>query len=263
MFFSGLEKVKTVQLLSRIPDAAGMMSYWEYTPNLFAACADIRRMVMDSGAFSRPLGTKDIERYAKVICTLGERCEWYANADELENQRQSSENYKILLSLLPECLHSRVLWVYQRSAPLRDLEEGLERFPRLGIGGLVGLLERGRGGDQIQSIAERVAAWDREAHYFGVGQFEHLQTLVRIHQGKFTTDSTSWLVGVKYRRLIRKSGHQIDAEKTEFELTPEEMSLSNARVMRNWVIPKPAIVPRPKPRPRKKKGAIDQLMLFA
>lgn len=262
MYLSGLEKVKTVQLLSRIPDAAGMMSYWEYSPNLFAACAEIRRMVMDSGAFSRPLGRKDIERYAGVIATLGDRCEWYANADVLGDQGQSNENYRFLLSLIPEGLHSRVLWVYQASAPLRDLEEGLERFPRLGIGGLVKLLERGRGGDQLQAIAERVAAWDREAHYFGVGQMEHLQRLARVHQdGRFSADSSTWLVGMKYRRLIRKSGHQIDSEKTEYELTPEEMSLSNARVMRAWVIPRPAAVPRPKPKPRKR--AIQQLTLFA
>src|SRR5436190_1397124 len=95
IFFSGIEKAETARMLSAVHGSAGMISFLQYSENLFEACESYGLcMVMDSGAYSRSLGRKDIERYAKVIVTLGDRCEWYANADQIGNQEQSNVNYR-------------------------------------------------------------------------------------------------------------------------------------------------------------------------
>jgi hypothetical protein len=236
MYFSGLEKRETVQILSRVPNAAGMISYWEYSPNLFAACEEFHvRLAFDSGAYTKPLSIKAIERYANIIRILGARCDFYANADVIGDQRKSEENYQLLLSLLPPELHHLVLWVYQSSAPIRELERGLERFTRIGVGGLVGLSETRRCA-VLNSVAPRIAARGRMAHFFGLGQRLHLRMLAKVLDD-FSADATTWQVGTKYRRMIHREGYQVDSDKTGFDLAPEDMNVQNARVMQRWLQP--------------------------
>jgi len=213
-----------------------MLSFLQYSSGLFDVCeAYGLRLVMDSGAYTKPLSSKDIERYARIICTLGDRCEWYANADVIGDQRQSNANYTLLISLLPPELHHKVLWVYQVSAPLSYLDEGLERFGSIGIGGLVRLLAQDSNGTKLLSVVQRIAQTQVYPHYFGLGQARWLRLLRDIHAGRYSSDSSTWLVGAKFDRLIRYDGRQIPVKNTGFSFTPAEILAQNIRTMRQWV----------------------------
>jgi hypothetical protein len=236
LFFSGIEKAETARILSTVSGSAGMMSFLQYSDHLFAACESYGlRLAMDSGAYTRPLSRKDIERYASVICALGGRCEWYAAPDHIGDQLQSNANYRFLLLLLPSHLHHKVLWIYQVGSPLTYLDEGLERCERIGVGGLVRLVTQEGGKAELISIAERIASRNGEPHYFGLGQQRALRRLATIHEGRFSCDSATWLVGAKYNRLIRNDGTQVSSERTGFDFAPAEILAQNVRTMKKWV----------------------------
>lgn len=133
-YFSGIEKVATAEAIVKC-NAAGMTSQILYSDNLIAACGDMP-LVLDSSAYSIDLSKEEIERYARLICNLGERCIWYANADKIGDQAKSNENYAYLLSLLPPSLHDRILWIYQYGSDMSHLYEGLRQHKRIGIGGV-------------------------------------------------------------------------------------------------------------------------------
>ena len=49
LFFSGIEKTETARVLSSVPGSAGMLSFLQYSENLFEACEACGLcMVMDS-----------------------------------------------------------------------------------------------------------------------------------------------------------------------------------------------------------------------
>lgn len=228
-------------MLAGVPGARGMMSFLQYSPTLFDTCCEEYglRLVMDSGAFSKPLSAKDIERYAGVIATLGDRCEWYASADVIADQPRSNQNYKFLLSLLPPQHRSRVLWVYQVTAPLQYLDEGLEQFDHVGIGGLVSLSGHNYEA-RLLAVAQHIAARKAqvEAHYFGVARLRMIRLLWDIHHdGLFSCDSSTWLCGAKYHRLIRADGRQVPVKNTGFDFTTSEVLAQNVRTMCKWIEP--------------------------
>jgi hypothetical protein len=232
-YFSGIEKAATAQALVR-EQASGMMSQLLYNPQLLDACATIN-LVMDSGAYSKMLEKKDIEEYASLISILGERCTWYANADVIGNQEQSNANYFYLLSLLPEQLHSRILWIYQYGSDVKYLYQGLVTHQRIGIGGLVPLLkDRQRATAIITSLAREIAAYPVVPHYFGLSTYSIIQALHTYHDD-FSVDSTTWLAGGKYGLLINNQGIQRPAREGGYDFDTESILRQNVRTMRKWV----------------------------
>ncbi|MBO0790284.1 MAG: hypothetical protein J2P36_04970, partial [Ktedonobacteraceae bacterium] len=192
-------------------------------------------LTMDSGAFTKCLTRADLERYAQLIIELQDRFLWYANGDKVGDQGQSTLNYAFLLSLLPSNLHEKVLWVHQVNAPLAELDRALKCHKRLGVGGLVPLFAQDprAGEQQLLALASRVAAAGVEAHYFGIVRPGLIRRLQEIHGGNFSCDSSTWLVGAKFRRLIREDGRQVPMK--GFRLTPKEMLAQNVRVMLSWL----------------------------
>lgn len=236
-YFSGIEKFATAQVLVK-ESASGMMSQLLYRDNLIAACKNIP-LVMDSGAFTKDLTRKDIDTYAKIISRLGKRCIWYSNADKIGDQEQSNLNYAYLLSLLPEHLHGRILWVYQVSAPLSYLHQALLQHRRIGIGGLVPLFEKPDktlAYQKLRKVAAIIAKTDVLPHYFGLSSLEAIQELHTYHRA-FTTDSTTWLVGGKYGALVASNGKQNSTSEKGYKLDTEWMLRQNIRVIREWMEP--------------------------
>lgn len=232
-YFSGIEKSATAEALVR-EQASGMMSRLQYSPRLLEACGGIR-LVMDCGAFSKPLTRADIEQYAHLIVTLRERCEWYAAPDCIGDQQKSNENYTFLLSLLPPELHYRVLWIYQQSAPTKSLLQGLEQHSRIGIGGLVPLLEdRDRAYHIISRLAHIVSTYPVVPHYFGITSYEIIKMLTTVH-ADFSVDSTTWLIGAKYGRVVNHVGQQRAARDGGYDYPPDALLRQNIRTMRKWI----------------------------
>lgn len=241
-YFSGIEKRATAQVLVQ-EQASGMMSQLLYSPALLAHCEDIP-LVMDSGAYTKELSRQDIEQYAALIVSLGERCLWYANADVIGDQQKSNDNYVFLLSLLPEYLHPRILWIYQQSSDTRYLYEGLEQHQRIGIGGLVPMLklDRPKAKRRILSIAGIVQQYGRFAHYFGLSVPD---ILCELHQfGEFSVDSTTWLMGGRYGLLINNQGQQRPAAQGGYNFSTSAILEQNVRTMRTWVESTPKKVTR-------------------
>lgn len=237
LYFSGIEKAATANVLVQ-QHAAGMISQLQYSPELLLACHDIK-LVMDSGAYSRVLTHKDIERYARIIITLGDRCEWYTSPDCIGDQAQSEKNYCYLLSLLPHELHHKILWVYQYSAgDMSLLDQTLDHFPRIGIGGLKPLFEKCPSDVACQKVAvlaQRIARTSRcIPHYFAVTRLCMIERLAAIHE-EYTVDSTTWLVGSKYGMRINARGQQVPARGSGNDCSSEELLAQNVRTMRKWV----------------------------
>lgn len=232
-FFSGIEKRATAAVLVQ-EQASGMMSQLLYSPALLAHCEGIP-LVMDSGAYTKELSKQDIEQYAALIVSLGERCLWYANADVIGNQAKSNDNYAFLLSLLPDYLHPRILWIYQQSSDIKYLYAGLEQYQRVGIGGLVPLLklDRPKAKQRILSMAATVKQYGRFAHYFGLSVPDIISEL---HQfGEFSVDSTTWLMGGRYGLLINNQGQQRPAAQGGYNFSTSAILEQNVRTMRAWV----------------------------
>lgn len=236
-YFSGIEKAATAQVLVR-ERASGMMSQLLYRPSLLKACGDIP-LVMDSGAFTKVLSKRDIDAYAAIIGRLGRRCEWYANADVIGDQEASNANYAYLLSLLPEHLHQRVLWIYQVSAPLSHLYQAVLQHKRIGIGGLVPLFQepdKTPAYRKLREIASIIARSDVVPQYFGLAIPQAIQELHTYHRA-FTVDSTTWLVGGKYGLLVDRRGKQRSAKEQGYDFVSSELQAQNVRTMRKWMEP--------------------------
>ncbi len=234
-YFSGIEKKATAQTLVQ-ERAAGMMSQLLYSSTLLHACEDIP-LVLDSGAYSKVLTKEDIQKYAQLIEHLGERCNWYANADCIGDQERSNENYSYLLSLLPSHLHKRVLWIYQYGSDLRYLYEALQQHRQIGVGGLVPIL---KANDKIQAkhkvlfLANIIASAGCVPHYFGLSSPDIIKSLHAFH-ADFSVDSTTWLVGAMYGLLVATSGKQRPANEGGYDFSTPAILGQNIRTMRKWV----------------------------
>lgn len=234
-FFSGIEKAATAHVLVK-EKASGMMSQLLYRDALLARCGSIP-LVMDSGAYTKVLSKKDIEIYASLISRLGTRCLWYANADVIGDQEKSNENYAYLRSLLPEVLHTRILWIYQVGAPLSYLHRAVQEHTQIGIGGLVPLFQspdKTIAYQKIREVAAIVAHAQVNPHYFGVSIPQVIQELHAYHR-VFSVDSTTWLIGGKYGLLVARNGRQQSGRELGYDFTTEERLAQNVRTMKRWM----------------------------
>lgn len=232
-YFGGIEKRVTAQILGQ-EKAAGMMSWLQYSPTLMSACIESKlSLVIDSGAYSIFLTESDIERYAALIILLGESVIWYAAPDCIGDQKKSNENYVHLLSLLPESLHSRILWIYQYGSDLKYLYKGLEQHRRIGVGGLVPLFQRNDRSvarQAVISLARVIGYFDCVPHYFGLSIPDVLADLHQYHED-FSVDSSTWLIGAKYGRLINNRGQQRPACEGGYDFSKEAILSQNIRTM--------------------------------
>jgi hypothetical protein len=257
MYFSGISTSKLAGALVDT-DAPGMMSQLVYTPFLLEKCKNIP-LVVDSGAYTKALTRADIEAYARLIILLGVRVIWYAAPDAMGDQARSNENYNYLLSLLPPELHDRVLWIYQSSAPIEYLYQGLEKHQRVGIGGLVPMIQadRVKAEKKIVELAEIVQQYRRKPHFFGLSVYKIIQRLHDILPD-YTVDSTTWIDGGKYGIVINSIGQQKPANEGGYAFDTEAILRSNIRVMSKWMVAPSFAAGRPV-----KKSKYQQLDLMA
>lgn len=235
LYFSGIEKAATAQVLGDL-GAAGMMSRLQYSDALMQACEQIVDLVMDCGSFTKPLTQDDIVAYASLIIKLGNRCTWYANADVIGCQEQSLVNYHVLLSLLPVELQCKVLYIYQYGSDLHYLYDALEQHQRIGIGGLVPLIQadRVKALYAIIELAQIVARYNVVPHFFGLSTFSIIHELHN-YLPDFSVDSTTWLAGARYGLLINSRGQQCSASEMGYDFDTRAILSQNVRTMRRWV----------------------------
>jgi hypothetical protein len=236
-YFSGIEKRSTAEVLIKT-SSSGMLNQIQYSPNLLDACGSIP-LVLDSGAYSKALSNKDIESYAQLISLLGDRCDWYDAPDAIGNQEKSIILIAFLLSILPEYLHERVLWIYQYGSDLAYLHQGMSLHKRIGIGGLVPIIKQNDKRELehvIYSLAREVAQYSAIPHYFGLGTASIIKSLHTYHQN-FSVDNTSWLVGGKFGLVIDSSGIQRPANGNLYNWSIEAILEQNVRTMKKWVEP--------------------------
>jgi hypothetical protein len=217
--------------------AAGMVMRFVLTERMIETLRALRlRMVMDSGAFVKDLTHEDIESYAQMIIQYADLFEWFANCDKIGDQEQSNANYAYLLSLLPEALHHKVLWIYQYGSPLHYLDEALATHKRIGIGGLVPVLKQdaARAHRLIVDLAMRIAGTGVIPHYLGSSSLEVIKKLHEYHED-FSVDSTTWLVGARNRELINREGKRFPSTLAGCDFSTEECLAQNVRTMRRWV----------------------------
>lgn len=246
LYCSGIEKAATARMIGD-EHAAGMMSQLEYSPELFQACLDagITQLVFDSGAYSKKLSHKDIERYAGIIRATHEHVLWYAAPDCRGDQEQSNANYAYLLSLLPETLHTKILWIFQYGSDLEYLYAGLHAHQQIGVGGLAALFAHEDAAVACQRIGVLATIIEQAGvvpHYFLATRKRVIEKLCAIHQ-EFSVDSTTWLVGTKYGKMINARGQQIHAHTAGFSFSGEDLNGQNIRTMRPWVDSSPVSLP--------------------
>lgn len=238
-FFSGIEKTATAKVLG-YEQAAGMISRLEYSENLMSACDlyNVFPLTMDCGSFTSPLTDEDIQEYARLIIKYYHRILWFAMPDFIGDQVRSHRNYLYLLSLLPEEMHGKVLYIYQYGAPLEYLHAALYEHLRIGIGGLVPLLtgDRDRAYHVIMNLAHIIAAKNVEPHYFGLSIKSILTDLCHVHQS-FSADSTTWLAAGRYGLLINDQGKQIPISSigTQYNFSTSICLAQNVNTMRRWI----------------------------
>jgi hypothetical protein len=236
LYFSGMDRPSFLQILHK-EQAAGMVMRFVLTERMIETLRDCHlRMVMDSGAFVKDLTQEDIESYARMVILHADLFEWFANCDKIGDQEQSNANYAYLLSLLPEALHHKVLWIYQYGSPLEYLDEALATRKRIGIGGLVPVLKQdaARAHRLIADLARHVASAGVSAHYFGASSLDVIKRLHEHHED-FSVDSTTWLVGARNRELINREGKRFPSTLAGCDFSTEECLAQNVRTMRRWV----------------------------
>lgn len=249
-YFSGIEKDATAKVLVD-ERACGMMSQLLYRDSLLVACKDIP-LVVDSGAYSIELTRKEIEKYAALIGRVGRRVIWYAAPDKIGDQERSEENYHYLLSLLSEEMQSRILWIYQASAPVSYLYRAVREHKRVGIGGLVPLFQapdKAMAYQKLHEVISVIAGSEVEdTHFFGASRLETIRKLQGYQlQGslrRFSIDSTTWLVGGKYGLLVSRNGKQQSAKEMGYDFVNEELLKQNVRTMKSWMdLPAQVVTP--------------------
>jgi len=245
LYPSGIDRPEFARIAAR-KAVAGMINRFQLTDGILAICRQYPnvRWFIDSGAFTVPeLTVEHIESYAEMIVLYHDLFEVFANCDKIGDQEQSNKNYARLLSLIPVELHSQVLWIYQYGSGIKYLQEALTEHKRIGIGGLVPLLDADyeRGSALILEIAEMVAAAAVDAHYFGIGSFEMVKKLKRVHsqRSSFSVDNTSWIKAAISGDFINNVGKRIPSSDLTrvfgVSYDTDDRLNQNAAMMKSWM----------------------------
>lgn len=260
---SGIDRPEFARIAAR-KAGAGMINRFQLTDSILQMCRQYpdARWFVDSGAFTKVLTQVDIASYAQLIIDLADLIEVFAAPDVIGNQAQSNQNYTYLLSLLPEHLHSKVLWIYQYGADTRYLQEALAIHVRIGIGGLVPLLDADyeRGSACILALTSVIAKAGVQPHYFGIGSLELIQKLQAAHP-RFTIDNSTWIQAAKNGTCINYQGKRIPKSDlmrifgVNFDI--DECLAQNVQTMNDW------LTPMQQPKRRKKDKGQMSLDLFS
>lgn len=256
-YFSGINKPLQIELLAHLGAAGMLNALTAGQPRVVAACrrnADVA-LALDSAAYQ---GYIDVEAYARLIRRVGRRMVFCANLDVLHNQARSDEHYRCLTSLLADegDLRARLLWVYQsqsrgsdysRKGDLEALRRALGRLnpPRVGVGGLVPVLERNihEALDIIGAIGGVLAEADAQGHFFGIGNYTVLASLWN-ERWFSSSDSSRWWQEALSHILLTSDGRRLGAHNLSLSLP--QRAEQNMRSVLAWTRP----------------GALHQLALF-
>jgi len=249
-YFSGLDRQQHFRLLAR-EGAMGMVNALTVgRPALLKSMAAYPHvpLVLDSGAYQ---GNRDVVGYARLIEWLDqrfpERFHWFANLDVLGDMRASDEHYRKLLSLLPQHLHPRLLWVFhlppgrqnarERQRCLERLASGAMEHVDFALGGIAGLLRRDPSHvlPLLQEVGEVLTnAPPIRVHVFGVAAPEVLLWL-RVQPWFWSADSSRWQMVFRAGEVLRLSGEQSTLASLGLSFTAEECAANNIRTILSWL----------------------------
>ena len=224
LYFSGINKPFQIELLARLGAAGMLNALTAGQPGVIAACQhnpDVP-LALDSAAYQ---GYTDVEAYARLIRRVGRRMVFCSNLDVLHNQARSDEHYQRLTSQLAddEDLRARLLWVYQsqsrgsdfsRKGDLEALRRtlGMLRLARVGVGGLVSVLERNihEALDIIGDIGEVLSEAGAQGHFFGIGNYTVLASIWN-ERWFHSSDSSRWWQEALSCVLLTSDGRRLSA----------------------------------------------------
>lgn len=262
-FPSGIDRPEFARIAARKANA-GMINRFMLTDGILAMCHQYptAHWFIDSGAFTKELTQADIASYAEMIIQYADVIELFAAPDKIGDQVQSNKNYAYLLSLLPVDLHPKVLWIYQYGANSSYLVEALTNHQRIGIGGLVPLLnaDYDRGSECILALASVIAEAGVVPHYFGIGSLDLVKKLKTIHPA-FTIDNSTWIQAAKNGTCINHLGKRVPKSDlmrifgVNFGI--DECLAQNVQTMNAWLEP----LPKPKRRKEDKNQMAFDLFL--
>lgn len=161
-----------------------------------------RPLVLDSGAFSIATGKSDhtIQDYMKFLESNADRCFWYAGLDVIGDAKKTRDN-----QLLMEKNGFNPMPTFHMGSDYKYLEEMIEKYEYIGLGGLVPFL-KGRDGNKAAMLSHLDKCFSLirdkvKVHCWGCTTLE-----LCLKYPFYSVDSTSWLSGGRHgRRIIRKS----------------------------------------------------------
>lgn len=180
-----------------------------------------KKLFLDSGAFSAfTLGkTINIAEYCDFIKRNQSLLEVYAGLDVIGDFQKSRTNQEWMeaqgLSPLP-CFHFK--------SPLQELKRMCEKYDYIALGGLVPLALKQKTMtvwlDNCFSIIKHY--WPKKIHGFGLNSFD-----MWTRYPFYSVDSTSWLMGGKFRHIIKFNGEKI-LSYSKKNITTKSLEVMNA-----------------------------------
>lgn len=144
-----------------------LISYWvaRRRPEAIALLASKSKVFIDSGAFTAStLGsTIKLAQYIDWLFKVKDSVEVYANLDVIGDPKKSMRNQTIM-----EAEGLKPLPVFHITSDWRYLEELVERYDYLAVGGMVPFMRQSRFLDKRLDVVFKIAG-SRKLHGFGVG----------------------------------------------------------------------------------------------
>lgn len=206
IYFAGGENKAWLEAITRAGGTKSLYSYFYLNQGAGADLHMIRavetqtKIFIDSGAFTAHTQGIDID--------LGEYCDWlhkwkhrirvYASLDVIGDWKGSLRNQREMedRGLTP-------LWVFHQGSPFEVLEEMIQEYDYIAIGGLVG---KRASKTALVAFLDRCFQilgkyWPKKAHAFGMTSVPLLQ-----RYPFYSADSTSWLQGSRTGQLYHFTG---------------------------------------------------------
>jgi hypothetical protein len=210
IYYAGIAaNVERLRLLRKFGGKRLMLTFADkhlYTKNMQRFKDQSFDIMLDSGAFSVLNSGKKIcaWRYADYI--LEHNINSYINLDVIGDVKETQFNQNLL-----EDMGLNPIPVFHYGCSLEYLSDMCSEYPYICLGGTVGKKKMVKK-MFFGSIFRRFP--NHKFHGLGVNDFEVMRSY-----DFFSVDSTSWLIGPKFKRVFDKKGFQVQAQDSDTEET--------------------------------------------